>query len=1388
MTPLPFFRKKRTPDVSAPSPQSPPEPVAEKEPAHPEPEVDPFGPAIEARRQPTDSEESYAAVTEAFAAWRSTLAEKSSDIVLSPNEPDVVDLSHIHPTGAAGFYAGSSTPLTSLFREADALSTARTKINTLLSRQRNLEESYGSAPISLIHGTLTWTEIRPGQRTVPDTGSEDVELGAAFDETGQIPLDQIEEEAEPTGPQIIEITEPALRRSVHIATSTASDPVVTLGEGTDVSSAVLDGLRRYGAPTDAVEEVRRLARSAETQEAALVRLREIARVYLPGCVFEAGTLLALASSPSAILHDDLIAMEPQVRASTFIADLVLGRSPEAEITRNPYDRSPQAERGAGQLDVSELDIVEAVAEGTSVFIDAAPGTDVRRVLASIAADRAASQKHVIYVYGSSAAHHSFTSQLERLQLGEALADFSTISEVPLRLRAGLRQKSPVLDSEAATERNAQLEADRERLAEFMSALHETSPKWGVSAHQLLIQIAEMSLEEGGSVTKIRLGESVVGQLADEERRGEAASLLDEALRLDARASQANPWAGSTIYSDEQAAAIHERVTHVADISLPALMDQVQRAAAETGLRRAESLDAWAAQLELLSDVSDTLDTFRPHIYERSVTDMIIATASKEWRNEHGAVMKMSERRRLKKEARDMVRPGQEVPDLHTALSQVQREREKWRLHSEPGSWPSIPDGVDQLRGTYGDVRAEVDELADVLPDGGELTSMSLIDLRKRCQALARESGDLADLPRRNELRKQIDTSGLTELFDDLRQRDVNPERAGTELYAAYLASVFELMFSTTPALAAGAGSRANDLVASVVRQDREHVGSMPDYISRAIIASMRATITKKKDETLEVDAVLAEHDAAGLREAIAKHGDILRAARPIWAMSAVTVAQYIPPMEWADLVILDGIDSIELAQLVPSLLRGRTVVACGRAQGLGEAVSALSQALPVASLPTHSSRHDEITARFLADNDFSPNLRVYPGAPTRPAPRLIVVEGTGVPSPRSGLVEGPEKEVDAVVEAVVDLALSRPEESIGVIALNAVHAERIRTAARAVARTSSALAALTDPTVREPFAVVDALSAGTLRRDHIILTVGLGKTVHGRVLHSFGNLSTEAGVEGLVSALEAPRKSLTVISSFEASDIDRSRLGAPGSILLVDLLEAFRHNRATTAEDTQPMALIADLVARLRDRGYDAKAGYSRSGSLPIPLVAGHPDIPGTWAVAVTLDDETYAAEKSLRRRDQFWPAMLSERGWRVVPTVTTSVFFEPQNEVNRIIAAVDAVRDDVREAAAHARTSRPLPAHLDTDTIDDDLDHERLPRGPRPKVSPGMPLAAYSDDQLDELVTWIMSDGIYRSEDEVVEELRSELDLRRRGIQVDVVLRNVVRRQTAGPSTKPEL
>ncbi|WP_366180512.1 hypothetical protein ABXS69_10045 [Actinomyces timonensis] len=67
--------------------------------------------------------------------------------------------------------------------------------------------------------------------------------------------------------------------------------------------------------------------------------------------------------------------------------------------------------------------------------------------------------------------------------------------------------------------------------------------------------------------------------------------------------------------------------------------------------------------------------------------------------------------------------------------------------------------------------------------------------------------------------------------------------------------------------------------------------------------------------------------------------------------------------------------------------------------------------------------------------------------------------------------------------------------------------------------------------------------------------------------------------------------------------------------------------------------------------------------------------------------------------------------------------------------------------------------------------------RAARPPIAQGLPLQAYSDDELDDLVAWIRSDGMARSEEEELAELRDALALTRRGTGVDAVLGNAVRR-----------
>ncbi|MDO5049335.1 MAG: hypothetical protein Q4D87_05570 [Actinomycetaceae bacterium] len=323
--------------------------------------------------------------------------------------------------------------------------------------------------------------------------------------------------------------------------------------------------------------------------------------------------------------------------------------------------------------------------------------------------------------------------------------------------------------------------------------------------------------------------------------------------------------------------------------------------------------------------------------------------------------------------------------------------------------------------------------------------------------------------------------------------------------------------------------------------------------------------------------------------------------------------------------------------------------------------------------------------------------------------------------------------------------------------------------------------------------------------------------------------------------------------------------------------------------ESQPDQLLIDLADRLYSVGLTVIPNVGVEGSLRVPLAIGHPTIPDELLVAVLTDDDTYVAERSLRRRDRYWPELLELHGWKTRTELAMAVFIDPQKEADAIVdlvldalderlredpvlaarvAAADAAAgggegaasggasgagageaggaasggasggasgagagegagvgaavgaalendsDPKRQAEASGEGAGKLALQHDSDpngqpltsndeTFGTETAAQRLvriqadedihgtaeetlwqpndsDRKRRPDVAVGLPLAAYSDDQLDEVARWIRSDGIERSEDEMIAEMQRALALTRRGAQVEAVLRNVARRTAA--------
>src|SRR5690606_27135863 len=111
--------------------------------------------------------------------------------------------------------------------------------------------------------------------------------------------------------------------------------------------------------------------------------------------------------------------------------------------------------------------------------------------------------------------------------------------------------------------------------------------------------------------------------------------------------------------------------------------------AQTRMRPFSTIGEMGDYLRLLEGIRGTLDRFSPTVFERPLGDLIKAHGS---RKDAGA-MSGVDRRRLRRLAREYVRPGAHIGDMHEALVRIQAQRTLWQRHVDAGVAPEVPLGI-----------------------------------------------------------------------------------------------------------------------------------------------------------------------------------------------------------------------------------------------------------------------------------------------------------------------------------------------------------------------------------------------------------------------------------------------------------------------------------------------------------------------------------------------------------------------------------------------------------------------------------------------------------------------------------------------------------------------
>ena len=1197
-----------------------------------------------------------------------------------------LDLTTAHPGGLAKLMSGAPTKLSELVREPAALEEARRRARAIAGKTRELKEERGIATGFIAIGMATWT--------LPKVNRS------------------------PAAPVLV-------RSCVLKATGAAQDDfVVDLGQDIELNPVLkhyLASERGITLDDESLEDMATVTGSFDaypvfatlaTLCADLPDFEVQPRLVIGNFSYAKLPMVAdLAAQGDALADHDVIA--------ALAGDAAALGSVRAQLpAASPHDVEPDRELLILDADATQVAAIDAVRSGAHLVIKGPPGTGKSQTIANLVATLTGEGKRVLFVAEKRAAIDAVLDRLEGAGLADLVLDLHDGTTSRRRIAADIggsleRLGAATAPDDAAARR--ELIARRTTLTDHVTALHRTREPWGVTAYEAQEAISRLGSQADPPRSRVRLRGEVLQSLSRDDVTQLARDLTSVGT-LGAWDSESgdDPWYAARVTSAEEAVQAREVTARLAGGGIDAMGRTMGVVFASIRLPAAETVADWGRTLSAVSRVRDTLEVFRPEVFDIPLDDLVAATGTAAQRQESGSSLGFWERRRFRRQARSLLRPGSPPADLHAALVEAGAQRTVWRSMAGGGGRPEIPADLDVAESAYAVLERDLTWLGERLAStaaGGDLLQTPLPELRNRIAALDARPERLSVIPTVIGTLDELRTAGLQPFIDDLAERAVDPEQVTDELDFVWWTSVVEDLALRDPAYGAHTGDGLRTAEAAYAVADRQHLADTAGRVRAAVGDRLRQVL---QDHPQQESLVRAEATRSrrhrSLRDLLVAAGPVLTAAKPCWAMSPLVVASALPPGQHFDVVIFDEASQIPPAQAISAISRARQVVVAGDehqlpptsfftttpgddeaavddglTEGFESILDVLSATLPARQLSWHYRSRDERLIAFANDEVYAGSLVTFPGASSAPVLDLVTVDGEGVMAEGDDGVETTTAEVDKVVELVLAHARTRPTESLGVIALGIKHAQRLEDAVRrAVGRSDAAdVAGFFDEDAPQRFFVKNLERVQGDERDAIILSVGYGKTPHGRVLHRFGPLNLEGGERRLNVAVTRARQRMTVVSSLTAEDLDPTRLKARGAMMLRDYLAYAASGGAApagaagaTGSDgaTQPSAgvVMAEFARRLREAGLVVHEGYGSSGHR-IDLAVEDPGHRGRLVLAVEGDGPAYAALTTTRDRDRLRPEQLARLGWRPMRVWTTGLFRDPARDVARIVAAVQS-------------------------------------------------------------------------------------------------------------------
>ena len=442
-----------------------------------------------------------------------------------------------------------------------------------------------------------------------------------------------------------------------------------------------------------------------------------------------------------------------------------------------------------------------------------------------------------------------------------------------------------------------------------------------------------------------------------------------------------------------------------------------------------------------------------------------------------------------------------------------------------------------------------------------------------------------------------------------------------------------------------------------------------------------------------------------IRQLINRAGEAIKALKPIFMMSPLSVAQFLEPGKHSfDVVIMDEASQILPQDALGAIVRGRQLIVVGDSKQLppttffmseyGEeneeeksladdtdSILELCQSIGFEKkrLKWHYRSIHESLIAFSNSHWYDNELVLFPSYDS--SNNDIGIKFHYVKEAKYSNGKN-EKEALIIANKIIEHYRRTPHLTLGVGTLNRKQREVIEDYLDMIRKKDNSIDMLLEKAMdrnqNEPLFIKNLENLQGDERDVIYISCTYGPDSEtGKIYQRFGPINSQGGTRRLNVLFSRAKRRMEIFSSMHPDDITGGSEASAGAVALKSFMVYAQTGRLPDfgiASNRQPDSDFEISVAKsLSLHGYNVVAQVGVSGYF-IDLAVKNPRIQGEYVLGIECDGASYHSSICARDRDRLREEILKLRGWNIYRIWSTDWYKNKDQELSKLLSCLKAV------------------------------------------------------------------------------------------------------------------